>query len=336
MEEALRRLVNERHAENEAYAPARALNLVAIVDGAWRGEVENRLSRVGRYHASRTVVCSVEPGRSTLSARAVLHADEDSPGVGELASMREMIVIDIGPEHLRKLDRIVDPLVVTDVATAVWAPHGHGEAVDALCQLAQAVLHDTADEADARTAFTRARELGARMYVVDLAWLRTTPWRERIAATFDPPRWRGQLAKLSAVTVRHSRDSAVPALLFAGWLSCRLGWTAAPLTRQQDALAGHVRSRRGEVTLRLEAVAQEVRGLSGVTVETADGLRLSLDRGRGGLAATRRLPDGRETSWTILGASRGEAGILGEGIRQALLRDPTYAPALGCAEGLIG
>ena len=27
----------------------------------------------------------------------------------------------------------------------------------------------------------------------------------------------------------------------------------------------------------------------------------------------------------MLGASRGEAGILGEGIRQALLRDPTYA-----------
>ena len=30
----------------------------------------------------------------------------------------------------------------------------------------------------------------------------------------------------------------------------------------------------------------------------------------------------------MLGASRGEAGILGEGVRQALLRDPTYGPAL--------
>ncbi len=37
-------------------------------------------------------------------------------------------------------------------------------------------------------------------------------------------------------------------------------------------------------------------------------------------------PQGRGASWTLLGASRGEAGILGEGIRQALLRDPTYAP----------
>ena len=37
----------------------------------------------------------------------------------------------------------------------------------------------------------------------------------------------------------------------------------------------------------------------------------------------------------MLGASRGEAGILGEGIRQALLRDPTYEPALRCASSLV-
>jgi hypothetical protein len=36
----------------------------------------------------------------------------------------------------------------------------------------------------------------------------------------------------------------------------------------------------------------------------------------------------------VLGASRGEAGILGEGVRQALLRDPTYGPALTAARRL--
>ena len=35
----------------------------------------------------------------------------------------------------------------------------------------------------------------------------------------------------------------------------------------------------------------------------------------------------------MLGASRGEGGILGEGVRQALLRDPTYVPALSAARG---
>ena len=36
----------------------------------------------------------------------------------------------------------------------------------------------------------------------------------------------------------------------------------------------------------------------------------------------------------MLGASRGEGGILGEGIRQALLRDPTYGLALDAAREL--
>ena len=77
-------------------------------------------------------------------------------------------------------------------------------------------------------------------------------------------------------------------------------------------------------------------GLAGLTVETASGMSLSLDRGSGGLTARRRALDGSESSWTVMGASRGEAGILGEGIRQALLRDPTYRPALEAAEAMLG
>jgi hypothetical protein len=71
-----------------------------------------------------------------------------------------------------------------------------------------------------------------------------------------------------------------------------------------------------------------------VTVEIASGEAVSLDRAPGGLKAVRRARDGSEQSWTVLGASRGEGGILGEGVRQALLRDPTYRPALACAQVL--
>ena len=76
-------------------------------------------------------------------------------------------------------------------------------------------------------------------------------------------------------------------------------------------------------------------GLEGVTIETAGGHRLRLDRGPGGLRARSRGPRGSEREWTILGASRGETGVLGEGIRQALLRDPTYVPALGDARTML-
>ena len=52
IEAALREMLRERHAANQALAPARVLNLVVIVDRSWKGEIANRLERVGRYHAS--------------------------------------------------------------------------------------------------------------------------------------------------------------------------------------------------------------------------------------------------------------------------------------------
>ena len=78
----------------------------------------------------------------------------------------------------------------------------------------------------------------------------------------------------------------------------------------------------------------------GATCESPRALEVNLvfDDGEGSIGATGRLlrlRDGREVSWVVLGASRGEAGILGEGIRQALLRDPTYGPALEAAASML-
>ena len=71
-----------------------------------------------------------------------------------------------------------------------------------------------------------------------------------------------------------------------------------------------------------------VPGLESVSIETANGRSLRLSRGPGGLRAHAREPHEKSREWTLPGASRGESGVLGEGIRQALLRDPSYVPAL--------
>jgi Glucose-6-phosphate dehydrogenase subunit len=173
--------------------------------------------------------------------------------------------------------------------------------------------------------------------VVDLAWLRSTPWRERVASTFDPPQWREELGRISAVTARHHSDSAIAGLLFCGWLASRLGWEPGPLVPANGALRGHAHHRRQDVRLELVPDPQmSVPGLAGIDITTASGMRIALDRGPGGLTAHRTDHKGRESSWTVLGASRGESGILGEGIRQALLRDRAYARALERAAAMLG
>jgi glucose-6-phosphate dehydrogenase assembly protein OpcA len=331
IEAALRDLLAERHAQGSGYVPARALNLVCVVDREWGGEIANRLRRIGGGHASRTIVCSYERGRTTLDATANIVTDGE-PRPGEFALMRETVIVRVGPDHLRQLDRIVDPLVVTDVATVVWSPHGHAQALDTLLSLAQVVLLDSVDDPDPMAALSRVCELADRAYVVDLAWLRTTPWRERIASAFDPPARRAELGTISSVRVHAREGSEVAGLLLLGWLCSRLGWRPGGMTRRDGTLRGRARGRRGEVHLVLDSSAQmSVPGLAGIEVTTAAGATLSLERGTGGLTARRTGPDGAVRSWTILGASRGEPGILGEGLRQALVRDTTYIDALGAA-----
>jgi glucose-6-phosphate dehydrogenase assembly protein OpcA len=336
IETALREMIwRPRREDDQSRAlpvPARVLNLVAIVDAGLRDEVENRLLRVGRLHPSRLVVCAVQKGRQRMTARGGVSADEATHGSGRIAVAYERVEITLGPTHLPTLDTIVDLLLVPDLATMVWSPHGYDEGVDALRRLAQVVLIDSHDGPDAASTLARATELAEDTYVVDLAWLRSTPWRERVAALFDPVDVRPDLDAITSVTVRHREDSLSAALLFCGWLCSRLGWQ--PL-RLAGARNGHALAGQREVKIHLQAADMEPPGLDGVTIETSSGSVVSLDRASGGLRVTRREARGLERVGTLFGASRGEVGILGEGVRQALLRDPTYRPALRCARMMV-
>ena len=350
IDQALRDLLHERHAEDASAVPARVLNLVAVVDAEWSGEIANRLRGVGRYHASRTIVCAVQRDRETLDATVSVAAEAQHDPHTPVA-LRELVVVTCGERHLAHLDTIVDPLVVTDLATVLWAPHGHISQVGALLRLAQVVLCDSVDDPDVGEALRQASMLERQAYVVDLAWLRSTPWRERVAASFDPAYLRPELRAISGLTIRHHPDSGAAALLLVGWLASRLDWRTSRLAVDGRALRGTLDGGEQEVAVRLEPdPALTTRGLAGVALQIANGRSLRLDRGPGGLHAHATAPGhpaepggaghpapgtrrkgvgGRD--WTVLGASRGESGILGEGIRQALLRDPTYAPALTAA-----
>jgi glucose-6-phosphate dehydrogenase assembly protein OpcA len=312
IDSALRGLLRERHAANRALAPARFLNLIVVVDRACKDAIAERLERVGRYEASRTILCTVEDGRRTLDAAVVMSYTE--PSDGALGLVHEKVEIEMGPEHLSHLDTIVDPVLASELPTALWGAPGHERGVQALLGKVDVILLDSDEPIEPRAGLARAAELVRSAYVVDLAWLRTTPWRERLAASFDPPDRMARLQDLESVSIRHRPGSGASGLLLAGWLASRLPGAGVEIV--------------------LEPFDQEAPGLAGITVACRDGFSLSLDRAPGGLCARERSPAGDERVWQVLGASRGEYGILGEGVRQAQLRDPTYAPALEAARDL--
>ena len=99
--------------------------------------------------------------------------------------------------------------------------------------------------------------LAEHVDVVDLAWLRVTPWRERLAAHYDPADRRAEL--------RHAVEDLrppCPGLAALRPAAPRLAVRpprlapASSSTRHGDLLRGRARGRRGEVELRLEPVGR--------------------------------------------------------------------------------
>jgi glucose-6-phosphate dehydrogenase assembly protein OpcA len=332
IESALLKLMHDRPDEERMQAPARVLNLIVVIDKEWKGEISNRLDRINRDNPARTILVVVEEGKKSLDAWATL-VNEPSNEPGVQSVFRERIEINCGTDELEHLDTIVYPVLATEVGSVVWSPHGHPEAVDALRGLANSVLIDSLEYPDWRTALERSLELSEHLEVSDLAWLRSNPWRERMAAAFDPPFWRPEIEKINKVTVRMQPNSGIAALLWFGWLASRLGWEAGPIdVDAADHRRGYCVGKHGPVEMVIDNDdSMPVPGLSGVTVETSSGLSMALDRGVGGLRASRTTPNGDHSDWTILGASRGEDGILAQGVTNAMLPDPLFRPALQAA-----
>ena len=229
---ALRDLLRQRHAANRALAPARVLNLIVVVDRAQSGALADQLEHLGRHSSSRTILCAVEDRRRTLDARAVMSYQE--PPSGGLGLIHERVEIDIGPKHLRRLKTIVDPMLIPELPTALWCPQ-HERAIDTLRGSVDAVVLDSDRTPEPAVALARGAELARSTYVVDMAWIRTTPWRERLAASFDPPARLAALQSLTRVSIRHQTGFSASGMLLAGWLASRLQWNTRPLVPDNRA-----------------------------------------------------------------------------------------------------
>ena len=180
IEAGLRELLKERHARSDAYVPARVLNLIVVADREWRGEIQNRLDQVGRYHASRTILCSVESRQTTIDAFATAEGERAS-SPNDVSVLHEQVVLDLGTKHLEHLDTIVDPLVVTDLPRWCGRPMDIPRRFDALLEMAQIVLIDSVNEPDPAAAVRRAqkstpRAAYERAAEVGSDWSRATVW----------------------------------------------------------------------------------------------------------------------------------------------------------------
>jgi len=161
----------------DKFVPARVLNMIAFVDRQWTGEIANRLSGVGRYPTPRgMLVLAYEPRRERLDARVTIAAEGD-PDAGEACAAPRV------RSSSRSASTILDDLLTNRRSTgrdrpahsSCGSPHGHEDVVQVAAGPMPGGARDSVDEPVAARRSERACLLSDRDYVVDLAWLRSTP-----------------------------------------------------------------------------------------------------------------------------------------------------------------
>jgi glucose-6-phosphate dehydrogenase assembly protein OpcA len=153
------------------------------------------------------------------------------------ASCYEKIEIKTPPDSLDQLPSIIVALALPDLPTFVWWP-GQPPLSDKrfarLARVATRMVVDSLDFQRCSTNLIRAHDLchamGVHCALTDLNWARLTPWRSMMSQFFDMPDCRWALDHVSHLKLAFghhsgSRVNAAQAMLFAGWITSRLGWS---------------------------------------------------------------------------------------------------------------
>jgi glucose-6-phosphate dehydrogenase assembly protein OpcA len=147
---------------------------------------------------------------------------------------------------VRSVANILQPLLKPDLPVYLWwigDPPDNDTIFSSLIELSNRVIVDSTSffnpEQDIRT-LAELFQVSPNCALSDLNWGRLTPWRQLVAQFFDVAEYRPYLAGVTSIEIEHAAvPLAMPmrteegdvspnptrALLLAGWLKDRLGWT---------------------------------------------------------------------------------------------------------------
>jgi glucose-6-phosphate dehydrogenase assembly protein OpcA len=173
------------------------------------------LAGLAERHPARTIFLVPEPGRRTKVASAATVRDFDVEGLSrEVVS--EVIEIRLCGMARRHPGSIVLPLLLSDLPVFCrWRgePVWESEALAEIVTVCERLVVDSSEWRGVPAGYAKLAELFERVAVSDIAFARTLPWRQSLAAL-----WPG-IAMVERLRVHGPRADAE---LLAGWLRSRL------------------------------------------------------------------------------------------------------------------
>jgi len=181
-------------------------------------------------HAMRAILVEADPFAEGSSAEAwiSMHCYPRGSKGGSVCS--EQIAFRLAGEAARSLQSVVFSHLDSDLPLALWWQAPFRMPVEGkLWRWVDRLIFDSRTWGDPEAEFSVVSAISslaeARTVLCDLNWARSLPVRQAIAALFDAPPALAELRLIRSVGITHAPGSRTTALLLAGWLADRLGWT---------------------------------------------------------------------------------------------------------------
>lgn len=219
----------EASGDNKTRASLVNLAIYSEGDGSLTANSSTVRSIAGE-HAMRAILVEADPFASGSSAEAwiSMHCYPRGSKGGSVCS--EQISFRLSGEAARSLQSVVFSHLDSDLPLALWWQAPFRTPVEGkLWRWIDRLIFDSRSWEDPGGQFAAVSSIPllaeARTVLCDLNWARSLPVRQALAGLFDTP---GALAELSSVRrleLVHGPESRSTALLLAGWIADRLGWT---------------------------------------------------------------------------------------------------------------
>jgi glucose-6-phosphate dehydrogenase assembly protein OpcA len=260
---------------------ARVANLLVFVSNdAALDDLHQMLSELTAIHPSRVLAMlgarEAADQDIEMSVESICQTDKRT---GSKRLSCEEITLKAFGKFVVELPSAALPLLMPDLATFLWwrnAPQLSDKVLDKLLRATDRLVIDSLEFANPQADLSETNKLfGAKEYdhvgVSDLNWARLTLWRGLLADFYDVAAYRTWLDGVDSVEIDYVAPDpeevslAPQALLFAGWLASRLGWSLAeepPVREDSQTLSFKFRCEAGpaslagqrEIQLRLKSV----------------------------------------------------------------------------------
>jgi glucose-6-phosphate dehydrogenase assembly protein OpcA len=202
---------------------------IAWVPEEWVEAAEDVLTGLAERHPSRTIVLLPQSGASGLEGEV----STDSFTAAENRSVcTDTIRIRLHGTSAEHPASVVEPLLITDLPVFLrWrgVPPFGDSAFEELVDVVDRLIVDSTEWPDLPGSYAGFSEIFERVAVSDIAWGRTSRWRQMLATL-----WPG-IASVSRIKVA---GTLAQAHLLAGWLRSRLERSIELEHEPSDRLAG--------------------------------------------------------------------------------------------------